>query len=339
MRSFIFAMIGLGSGCIDDHRPPTATPDGGDDNCTMVTHDVSVRNPNDATALPQDQCWDLYGKLTVEGTTITTLSMLGDIRSANDIEIVGTGLTSFDTKSPVNLWYGEVHVASNDKLTSFTNLTIQDGHVANVNIDANPALTTFELGGLETIDTDLTITNNATLTKVEISALEKVTGAVVVDNNAALGTVNFGSLSSAASIELVNDPVMTSLSGLPSTTVMGNFTIQSDAALTTLSGLTSLQSIEGTLKIDNNKALTSLSAFPATSAVIGAGLSVTNNAALIDMGGFSHFNYLGGITITGNTSLPYCAAHEVQQCVTSYAGTPLIGSNKNTTTNCTYWCN
>jgi hypothetical protein len=338
MRSFIFAMIGLTSGCIDDHRPPTTTADGGTEDCTMVTHDVSVRNPNDATDLPQDNCWDLYGKLTVEGTAITTLSMLGDIRSANDIEIVGTGLTSFDTKSAVNVWYGEVHVASNDKLTSFTNLTIQDGHVASVDIDANPVLTTFELGGLEMIDTDLTITNNTALSKVDISALEQVTGNVVVDNNAALGTVNFGSLSSVASLEIVNDPVMTSISGLP-TTVLGDFTLQSNAALTTMSGLAALQSIHGSLKIDNNAALKSLSAFPATSASVVGTMSVTNNAALADMGGISHFGYLGGITITGNASLTYCAAHEVAQCVISHGGTPVIGGNKNTTTNCTYWCN
>ncbi|HEV7556281.1 MAG TPA: hypothetical protein VGO00_12525, partial [Kofleriaceae bacterium] len=141
------------------------------------------------------------------------------------------------------------------------------------------------------------------------------------------------------SIELINDPVMTSVTGMPSTTVLGDFIIQSDAALATLSGLSALQSIHGQLKLDNNKALTSLSAFPATSASIQGGLAVTNNAALVDMGGLSHFNYVGGINITGNASLPYCAAHEVAQCVISYAGTPTIGGNKNTTTNCTYWCN
>jgi hypothetical protein len=339
MRVFIFAMIGLTSGCIDDHRAPTTAPDGGTEDCTMVTHDVSVRNPDDATSLPQDGCWDLYGKLSIEGSTITTLSMLGDIRSANDIEIVGTGLTTFDTKSTVNVWYGEVHVASNSKLTSFTNLTIQDGHVANVDIDANPALTNFELGGLEKIDTDLTVTNNPALSKVDISALETVTGNISIDNNAALATVNFGSLSSTTSIELINDPVLTSISGMPSTTVMGNLTLQSNAALTTLSGLTSLQSVGGSLKIDNNKALASLSGFPATSAVVANGLVVTNNAALTDMGGLSHFKVYDGVTITGNTSLAYCPAHEVGQCAL-YSGTASIGGNKSgTTTNCSYWCN
>jgi len=343
MRAFLFAAVALASGCVDDHRAPKGGTDAGSDNedCETVDHDVSIRNENDAEALPQSGCWDLYGKLTIEGSAIKTLSMLGDIRSANDIEISGTGLTSFDTPNAVDVWYGAIKINGNQTLTSVGNLSIHDGHVASVLIDQNPKLASFELGGLDSVDTDLTITNNAALTAVDISTLETVGGKLTIDFNGALATVGLGTLTQTNGVEVMNNSALTSLHGLPTSTVFGDLVIQNNPLLSSVTGLSALQRIGGNLKIDSNNALTSLAFIPSTSAMVQGQMVISNNTGITDLGGLSHFNYLGGITVTGNTNLAYCPAHEVAACVPTYGGTPVISNNKSgTTTNCgsVYWC-
>jgi hypothetical protein len=330
----------LAAACVADHRAPHTTDPMNNNNgdCEPVDHDVSVRTAADVADLPTG-CWDLYGKLTVNGSAITSLAMLGDIRSANDIEIVGTGLTSFDTKSPVDVWYGEIHVASNNALHDLKNLTIHDGHVAHVLIDSNPQLVSFELDGLQKIDTDLQITNNSALQTVAFQTLTEVDGAIAVDNNAALRTVGFHALGSVTELELVNNAQLTSVTGLPSSQILGDFIIRNNPVLTSLVGLSSLSRIRGTLTIDGNKALTSLGAIPASSAILEGALMITNNAALTDLGGLSHFNYIASITITGNAQLAYCPAHELLQCVTNYGQQTISNNKSGTTTNCSYWCN
>src|SRR5262247_3946 len=89
MRVLLFTLPLVAAACVDTYRPPHSTDGGSDDgNCASVEHDLSVRSEADVADLPTG-CWDLYGKLSVNGSAVTSLAMLGDIRSANDIEIVG----------------------------------------------------------------------------------------------------------------------------------------------------------------------------------------------------------------------------------------------------------
>lgn len=343
MRAFLFAALAFASGCIDDHRAPKTGSDAGSDDadCAPIDHDVSIRNESDAEALPQSGCWDLYGKLTIEGSAIKSLSMLGDIRSANDIVISGTGLTTFDTPNTVDVWYGAIKINGNQSLTSVSNLSIKDGHVASVLIDQNPVLTSFELGGLDSVDTDFAITNNAALTTVDIPTIGTIGGKLSIDFNAALTSVSLGTLTQTNGVEVMNNTVLTSLRGLPTTTIYGDLLIQNNPMLSTVQGMTSLQRVAGNLKIDSNNALTSLAFIPATSAMVQGQMTISNNTGITDLGGLSHFNYLGAITVTGNTNLAYCPAHEVAACVASYGGTPVITNNKSGgSTNCgsVYWC-
>jgi len=298
--------IGFLAACVDAHRPPTTT-DGGTDNCEPVEHDVTVRSDSDGTDLPKG-CWDLYGKLSVNGSSITSLAMLGDIRSANDIEIMNTSLTSFDTKSPVDVWYGAITVVSNSKLTDLKNLTIHDGHVASIQFDQNAQLATFELGGLTKVDGDVSVTNNPMLTAVTIKDVTSIGGEVAITNNAALKTINLGAPTTVNRFEVSSNQVLTTIAGAPSQQVLGDFIIRGNHALTSITGLGGLNRIRGTLTIDNNAALTSLSAFPTTALTLEGSLMITNNTALTDLGGLSHAFYMYSVNITGNISLAYCTA-------------------------------
>jgi len=328
--------IGFLAACVDAHRPPMSDG-GGDDNCESVEHDVTVRGSGDVADLPKG-CWDLYGKLTVNGSDITSLSMLGDIRSANDIEITSTGLTSFDTKSPVDVWYGAITVVSNQNLTDFKNLTIHDGHVATVYIDANPKLASFELTGLTKIDGDLVVMNNTVLTAVNLKDVATIGGGVGIISNDALKTITLGSPTTVTKFDVSTNKALTSIAGAPSQQVLGDLTIQGNAQLVQIAGFGNLNRVRGSLTIADNNTLTTLSAFPATALTIEGAFIVTNNPLLADLGGLSHSFYMYSISVTNNIQLPYCNAHEVLQCVSNY-GAWTVSNNKNTTTNCNYWCN
>ena len=336
MRVFLLT-IGFLAACVDAHRPPMTDGGGGDD-CEAVEHDVTVRGDSDVADLPKG-CWDLYGKLSVNGSSITSLAMLGDIRSANDIEIMNTSLTGFDTKSPVDVWYGEITVISNSKLTDLKNLTIHDGHVASVRFDTNAQLATFELTGLNKVDGDVAVTNNPMLTAVTLKDVTSIGGEVAITNNAALKTINLGAPTTVNRFEVSSNPVLTSIAGAPSQQVLGDFIIRGNKALTSITGLGGLNRIRGTLTIDNNAALTSLSAFPTTALTIESPLIITNNGLLTDLGGLSHAFYIYTVNITGNGSLAYCTAWEVPTCVSQRPASWNVANNKNTTTNCNFWCN
>src|SRR5678816_1114579 len=68
-----------------------------------VMHSVFIRSAADFDALPEG-CWDLYGKLSIEGSQITSLKKLGQLIGIDELEIASTGLTTLDAAVPLHVY-------------------------------------------------------------------------------------------------------------------------------------------------------------------------------------------------------------------------------------------
>jgi hypothetical protein len=321
---------------LDPHDPVTTTDD---TTCAKVEKDVVVRTAADMTALPKTGCYDIYGKLTVQGSGVTSLAGLNGLNSVNELDLDHTSLTAVDTKRPVAI-YGKLSVTGNAKLTNLAKLSFETASTG-ILIDGNAALVTLDALGLDEpklteVDGDLAITGNAVLTAVPLKYLSKVTGAVTIGGNAVVKTVDLTALSTTGHVELADNPQLASLTGFAATTINGDFAVRNNAALTTLGTMSSLYRVTGNLTIDGNAALTNLAAFTTTVKFVDQTLTITNNQNLADLGALKHLQLVGAIAITNNQNLVVCRATEIDRCV-QHPTAAVITNNKSI--NCNWQCN
>jgi hypothetical protein len=322
-----------------DPAPTTGATDTSDVTCAKVEKDVIVRSAADMTALPKTGCYDIYGKLTLQGSAVTSLAGLNEINSVNELDIDHTGLTAIDTKKPLGI-YGKLSVTGNAKLTNLKQLSFETA-ATGILIDGNAALVTLDPLGLdqpklEEVDGDLAITGNAALPAIPLKNLTKVTGAVTISGNTVVKTADLSKLATTGHVELADNPQLTSLTGFGATTINGDFAVRNNAALTTLGTMSALYRVTGNLTIDNNAALTNLAAFTTTVKFVDQMLTITNNQNLSDLGALKHLQLVGAITISNNANLVVCRATEIDRCV-MHPTTAVIANNKST--NCNWQCN
>ena len=350
MRLTILAIVlaALAAGCVgevggprkphdtDPSTPTDPTPDGA---CAKVEKDVTIRAMADMQSLPRTGCYDIYGKLTLQGAAITTLLGLEGINSVNELTLDHTGLTKIDTKRPLGI-YGKLTVIGNAKLTNLKQLSFETA-ATGVLIDGNPALTSLDPlvlaePKLDEVDGDLEITGNASLTAISLPNLTKVTGLLNLAGNTAVKSIDVAKLGTTGHVEIADHPQLTSLTGFAATAINGDFAIRNNQVLSTLGTMSSLYRVTGNLTIDNNSALGSLSAFTTSVKFVDKALTITNNANLTDVGALKHLQLVQAITITNNRNLVNCRAVEVDRC-TQHPLAAVIGNNG--TTNCTPTCN
>jgi hypothetical protein len=322
----------------------TGDDDGGDETCAKVEKDIAIRSEADfaAAKLPQTGCYDLYGKLTLTGTGVTSLAGLKELNSVNELELDHTGLTTIDSPRPIGI-YGRLAVTGNAKLTGLAQLSFEEAATGIV-IDSNAALASLEplaLGSpkLEEVTGDLAITNNAALTAARTPYLTRVAGAVSISGNAALTTIDLGRLAQSGRVAIANNAKLTSIAGFASgasATIGGDLAISGNAALATLGTMSALYRVTGSVTIDNNAALTNLAAFTTSLRFIDQTLTVTNNPKLLDLGALKYVSLVNAIRITNNTALVACRAIEIDQCV-AHSTSSVINNNKQVA--CNWQCN
>jgi hypothetical protein len=292
------------------------------DNYEQRSLDLTISGDAGFNGLPT-KCWKLNGKLTLSGPAVTSLAKLGDLREVRDLIIDNTALAKLDSKSTLQV-SSTVTIKNNPSLADLANLTLAP-EVAALTVEYNSALTT--LGGLSkavVVTGATTIRNNAKLTSIALGSATRLEGGIAISDNAALKSLDLHSLASTR-----------------------DFTIKNNAALTSLGSMPALEFIHGSLTIDNNDALSTLdntmmagSTWADRKVQVDLSVSVTNNAALTEIGAVAHFLRIGGsATITGNGQLTFCEAREVDCCVNVSSG--LIDANKTTTcgTSGYSWCN
>jgi Receptor L domain len=319
-----------------DTTDPTSTTE---DTCAKVEKDITIRTAADTTTLPKTGCYDIYGKLTLQGSVVTSLVMLNGLNSVNELDLDHTGLTTIDSKRPIGI-YGKLTVTGNAKLTNLKQLSFETASTG-ILIDGNTVLATLDPLGLDDpklaeVDGDIAITGNAALTQVPLKNLTKVTGALTITGNTVVKTVDLSNLATTGHVELADNPQLTSLTGFAATTINGDFAIRNNTALTTLGTMSSLYRVTGNLTIDGNAALTNLAAFTTSVKFVDLMLTITNNQNLVDLGALKHLQLVGAITITNNQNLVTCRATEIDRC-TQHPTTAVISNNKNT--NCNWQCN
>jgi hypothetical protein len=307
--------------------------------CTKIEKDVTIRAMADMSTLPRSGCYDIYGKLSLEGSQITTLLALEQINSVDELDLNGTGLTKIDTKRPLGI-YGKLTVTGNAKLTNLRNLSFETA-ADGILIDGNPALTsldplTLDDPMLQAVNGDLTITNNPALTAIPLKNLTKVTGATMISDNMMISNIDLSKLSSPGHLEIANNPRLSSLSGFTASTINGDFAIRNNAALTSLGTMSSLYRVAGNVVVENNTALTNLAAFTSSVKLVDKALQIVSNPVLGDLGALKHLQLVQQITITNNRNLVTCRAIEVDRCTQHPVGSVI---NNNGTTNCNWQCN
>ena len=318
---FLLAAAAVAPACVGevggDRKPGhDTTPTQGDPSCAKVEKDVTIRSAADMAALPRTGCYDLYGKLTLQGQAITSLAGLAEINSVDELDLDHTALTAIDTKRSLGI-YGRLTVTGNAKLANLQKLSFEIPSTG-ILIDGNPLLTSLDPLGLdepklEEIDGDVAITGNAALTRIPLGNLAKLTGGLTVSSNAQLAAIELGRLAQVGHVE-----------------------ISSNAALTSLGAMAALYRVTGSVTIDANPRLADLAAFTTSLKFIDLGLTITHNTALTDLGALKHLALVGAITITDNQNLVNCRALEVDRC-TQHPTTSIISNNKNTS--CTSACN
>jgi hypothetical protein len=327
-------------GATGDSRKPrtgdgTGSGTGSDDSkpCTKISMDVTVRSPADMSMLPKSDCYDIYGKLVLQGQSITSLAGLNNINSVTELDLDHTGVTSIDTNHSLGI-YGKLTVTGNSKLTNLKQLEFMTASTG-ILIDGNTALTSLDALALddpklEEVDGDVAITGNTVLTVIPLANLVKVTGTLTVSNNPAVTTLGLGKLATTGPIEISDNAKLATLAGFAATSIAGDLAIRNNAALTSLGTMNSLYRVTGNVTIDANPVLANLAAFTTSLRFIDLALTITNNQALTDLGALKHVSLIGAINITGNVNLISCRATEVDKC-TTHPVASTIANNKSVT--------
>jgi hypothetical protein len=306
-----------------------------EDDLETVEEDVTLKTADDFESLP-NRCWDLRGKLTLQGTNITSIAKLDKLVGMDALVIDSTKLTKLDVPLYV---YETVEITGNDVLANLEKLEIDQNIATSISVDDNAAL--IDLGGLENLDAvngDLTISRNAKLPTLSLRGLTEVGGSTRISNNAALTTVDLGKLELVHRIELLDNAALTTFGAFPARSILGDFTVRGNKLLTTLGSMSSLESIQGNLTIDNNGALSNVGLFTTAMRYLTGVLTISNNPQLTDLGQLSRLTGIGAISVTSNTKLPFCKAQEIEHCVPQHGSVSIAGNNNAVMTNCPCWC-
>jgi hypothetical protein len=309
--------------------------------CVKVNKPITIRAAADYDQLSAG-CWDLYGKLRIEGAAITSMHKLGKLTAVNDLEIVDTGLTTLDLEAPFEVW-GSITISGNSKLTSIDKLRLQDADdlTTAYTIRNNAALTSLAgLGYAKSVEGELRISDNPKLSSIAFDELTTA-GSVTISNNGAT-SLDLGSLQQVNRLEISNNPQLTTVTGIAGATVRGDLVLRGNRALAQVGSWGALSRVEGGLTIDDNDALTSLAGLSGLTYVTGA-VAITNNGAITALNTVSHLQGIGlTVNVTGNTSLDGCLAWEIYYCVRNTGvsisnNKPNTGANQGS--NCPrFWC-
>lgn len=323
--TMLVVLCSFATGCAPLGNPGGSTyegegPDGGVDGAAIggpcneietFTMNLAIASDAGFSNLPTS-CWKLNGTLTIAGPGVKSLAGLGDLRGVTDLELDNTGLTTFDSKSAIEV-SGDIWVRYNEKLTDIAKLAAKDT-VDSITIEHNPAL--VGLGGVSkaTIVTgQTTILDNVKLQKVDLSNAQRLNGGLYVGDNRDATTLDIARLQS-----------------------VGPFTIANNGLLANVTSSTLLQFVHGTLTIDNNDSLKTLGQF-GNAVQIDTNLVVTGNLQLADVGQLARATRIFGVAqVSSNAALNPTRAHDIGCCVATSGFT--AAGNQNTQCTGDHWC-
>jgi hypothetical protein len=313
LTSSLLALMAAGCAQIGGGMGDTTGPDAGTeadacDTPTVKTMDITLSDASTMKSIPTG-CWQLKGTLTVSGTA-TSLAKLGDLRTVDDLIINNGGLTTVDTMMPLAVTHS-IDVEGNANLASLANVTLPNDascltYIDSITVKANPKLT--DLGGVANmmcVSSAVVISNNVNLTTVKLDQAQRLEGGLEISYNDRMTGITLGNVQS-----ITHDMI-----------------IQNNKVLTSFTTLSKLHFMHGSVFIDTNPLLATLPTEMVTPGpVVEVNLTITNNAALTELGAFTKIAGVNGIiNITNNAQLDYCQAQEIGCCV-GHNGTAMISA-------------
>ena len=306
----IGACAPIGGQCSHTGTCGDSTPDAGTtatSNCDgeqEVTADWTI---NSATAYgtPPTTCYHLKGTLTLQGSAITTLAKLGDIRAVDDLVIDSTALAKIDSSHAITV-NNSLTITNNSKLTGLANLSF-DGvtQLASLTVENNNLLVDAgSLAKVKLVTGATAIDGNPALTTLDLSQVARAEGGLAIHDNAALQAIKLDAL----------------------TSVTGTLQIKNNTVLNNLGDWAALQYVHGVLDIENNNALVSLDQTMTGNIAEIFQLTISNNPNLQSVGQLAHTGYFDTTFVfQNNPSLSYCAIREIGCCV-SHTGDTVTGN-------------
>ncbi len=265
-------------------------------------------------------CWDLYGTLRIEGPAITSVADLGKLRSVDHLELVDTGLTSWDTEDRVVVC-ASLFVDGNDNLTTFSNLALErwpDNTVRELSLTLTDNDSLTDLGTLaytKELDGDLRIEGNRVLSTISLGELKVVKGEVEVAKNDALTSLDLDSLESVDGNLTLRMNLKLESFAASELQEVENINLMTNPKLRTIDPFTDLMSV-GVVTIDDNDALQSLAGLAYVN--LATQLVIRGNAQLSDVSGVYGWTgiALGG-SVTDNPALSSCKVAAIASCTRS----------------------
>jgi len=171
---------------------------------------------------------------------------------------------------------------------------IDNSNIANLNGFSN----------LEQITNSVNIVRNSVLLNLDgLQNLKSVGGNLWIDGNALLSKINnFNKLSSCPVLFIGGNKELIEISGFDSLSQFPSTGIEQNEKLSKIDIASPIQSINGSLKINNCKSLKSITAFGNVAKINGS-LIITNNDSLTKLDAFSQLTTANDLSIQNNAAL------------------------------------
>lgn len=198
-------------------------------------------------------------RLNPETSDLNDLSMLSRlVRVRGDLKILETALVDLQGLENLRGIEGDLHISSNDELTSITQLSGMEEINGILTFDHNPLVTDLSaFDGLAGIN-DLRVSQNTGLESLfDMSNVQDLARFYINGNNG-LRSLNGPSPARIESLWISHNHVLNDLKGLENTTQINRLVIQANNRLRSVEGLDNLSSLTDSLVLRSNPELIDL---------------------------------------------------------------------------------
>ncbi|HEX6245977.1 MAG TPA: hypothetical protein VFZ61_33860, partial [Polyangiales bacterium] len=240
---------------------------------------------------------DITGSLTIKAPFVTTLEPLKQlINVGTSLLIEGSNaLLDFEGLAWLDSVGGTFTIRNNASLISTKGMTALRLVSSSLVVENNGALEQLQLGPLQVVQVDVTVSGNPKLIALEGTRLRSVVGALRLLSNAKLEALSaFAGLKAiGGAVEIKQCDALTHLRGLGQLSDVGPLSIEDNDGLVDVSALAALRSVRGSLTLRSLQALQIGLGDTQLTAVNGS--LVFNNLPLLPrLGTFSKLATLGG---------------------------------------------
>lgn len=273
-----------------------------------------------STALPREYC--IEGDLVVTGRTQSDLKRLEGL-----VEVTGSllvqnnpGLVELSSLPALRRIGGSLAIAHNEALTAVRGLPALEELSGELYVGDNPRLAAFTLGSeplaigavffalnqsltelslpeISEVEDDLRVMSNEHLQRLALPALRAVGGDFMLDDNPWLETVDGSALRRAERWTVTRNEKLAALDGFPALTEVAFARLADNDAL---SAVRWSARVEHALVIEDNDALEHIEGEPPGGSFR---LTVTDNASLHELSGFSALRELDVLRVANNPAL------------------------------------